>query len=281
MIRSTTKSWPPPRPIRRFYRGLLKISQWLALDLEIIDGPSRYKFRAKTLREFTRCLKLISKEPGTVEWIKTELKIGQIFYDIGANIGIYSILAAKQTGLTGKVYAFEPHAANFSRLIDNIIRNDLKDVVIPSNLALDSETGFFPFSYSSTDAGFSNNQLTPLEGRNANASNCVITEQKYATSVDALIKASLIQPAQHVKIDVDGNELRILKGMETLLKSSWSPLTIQVEVDADSQDKIISFLLAHRYRLVGKHFSRGSMRRMQSAGETAESGGNAIFKKMA
>ena len=284
MINVKSKSWPPPRYIRTFYRGLLKIGQWLSMDIEVIDGLSCYRFRAKTVREFNRCLKLFLKEPGTVEWIKTELKSGQIFYDIGANIGIYSIIAAKQTGLTGKVYAFEPHAATFSHLSNNIIRNDLRDVVIPFSLALDSETGFFPFNCFSIDAGFSNNQLSPHEEKLANASiysTTTISELKYATTIDALIGEGLIQPAHHIKIDVDGNELRILEGMSTFLKSTMSPLTIQVEVDAESQDNIKAFLLDHRYRLVGKHFSRGSMKRLRSEVVTANPGGNAVFKRLA
>jgi FkbM family methyltransferase len=83
------------------------------------------------------------KEPQTCEWIKSEVKAGQVFYDIGANIGIYSILAAKYVGGLGRVYAFEPHNANFSRLLDNIAANGLGEIVVPCNLALYSRDEFF------------------------------------------------------------------------------------------------------------------------------------------
>ena len=57
------------------------------------------------------------KESGTCEWIKNDIGPGDVFFDIGANIGIYSILAANRVGKTGKVYAFEPHSGNFTRLL--------------------------------------------------------------------------------------------------------------------------------------------------------------------
>ncbi len=159
MIRSDAKSWPPHRYLRKFHRWLLRLRQPLVRDIEITDGSSAYRFRCETVREFNRCLKLFSKEPGTFAWIATEVKHGQVVYDIGANIGVYTILAARQAGPNGKVYAFEPHAANFTRLIDNVIRNNLQDVVVPCSVALDSEAGFSHFDYDSANAGTSNSQF--------------------------------------------------------------------------------------------------------------------------
>ena len=88
------------------------------------------------------------------------MKRGQVVYDIGANFGAYTILAARQAGSNGKVYAFEPHAANFTRLIDNVIRNNLQDVMAPCSIAPDAEAGFSHFDFDSANAGTSNSQFS-------------------------------------------------------------------------------------------------------------------------
>jgi FkbM family methyltransferase len=59
-----------------------------------------------------------------------------VIYDVGANIGIYTIPAAKLVGATGRVYAFEPHSINFATLLLNIKANSLGAVVSGCNFAL-------------------------------------------------------------------------------------------------------------------------------------------------
>jgi FkbM family methyltransferase len=280
MIRSTAASWPPPRYLRKFHRRLLELRQLLVRDIEVVDGPAAYRFRCESVREFNRCLKLFSKEPGTVAWIASMVKEGEIFYDIGANIGVYTLLAARKVGPQGKVYAFEPHAANFARLIEHVIRNRLQDVVIPCNAALDAEEGFSSFLYDSADAGTSNSQFVQASGGATQASGGGIAELKYATTIDRLIGAVGISPPHHVKIDVDGNEHLILKGMAGLLGSSAAPASLQVELNEPHAAAIKSFLIEHRYELVETHRTRSAERRLKETGESA-GGSNAVFRKAA
>jgi FkbM family methyltransferase len=281
MIRSDAKSWPPHRYLRKFHRWLLRLRQPLVRDIEITDGTSAYRFRCETVREFNRCLKLFSKEPGTFAWITTEVKHGQVVYDIGANIGVYTILAARQAGPNGKVYAFEPHAANFTRLIDNVIRNNLQDVVIPCSLALDDEAGFSHFNYDSANAGTSNSQFSAGAGASLHTQGWEIAELKYATTIDRLMESGRIASPHHIKIDVDGNEYRILRGMDRLLGSSAAPLTIQVELNEPHTEEILAFLQARHYTLIEKHLTRSAMRRMEQTGDNQNEGCNAIFRRAA
>jgi FkbM family methyltransferase len=280
MIRSDARSWPPHRYLRKFHRWLLRLRQPLVRDIEITDGSSAYRFRCETVREFNRCLKLFSKEPGTFEWIATEVKRGQVVYDIGANIGVYTILAARQAGPNGKVYAFEPHAANFTRLIDNVIRNNLQEVVVPCSVALDAEAGFSHFEYDSANAGTSNSQFSADSGRGMPAQGREIAELKYAATIDQLLESGRITPPHHIKIDVDGNEHRILQGMVRLLGSSAAPVTIQVELNEPHTQQILSLLQTHRYTLIKKHYTRSAVRRMEQTGENQTEGCNAIFRRV-
>lgn len=279
MIRKDASAWPPPSYIRKLHRRILELRSWLARELEITDTAGAFRFRCATVREFNRCLKLYSKEPGTIEWIRSEMKPGQVFYDIGANIGVYTIIAARQIAPGGKVYAFEPHGANFSRLSDNIALNHLQGVIIPCSFALHHKDGYYDFRYGSLNAGTSDSQLCNNSNGGINLADDQIVELKNAVRVDALLASGHVAPPQHVKIDIDGNEYFILEGMTSLLRSSDAPLSIQVELNEPHSDAIITFLQDHNYHLVKKHLTRSAARRMGQSADPLHSGCNAIFKR--
>jgi FkbM family methyltransferase len=279
MIRKETSAWPPPSYIRKLHRRILELRSWLVRELEITDTAGAFRFRCATVREFNRCLKLYSKEPGTIEWIRSEMKPGQVFYDIGANIGVYTIIAARQIVPGGKVYAFEPHGANFSRLSDNIALNHLQGVIIPCSFALHYKDGYYDFRYGSLNAGTSDSQLFNNSNGGINLADDQIVELKNAVRVDALLASGRVAPPQHVKIDIDGNEYFILEGMTSLLRSSDAPLSIQVELNEPHSEAIITFLQDHNYHLVKKHLTRSAARRMGQSADPLHSGCNAIFKR--
>ncbi len=279
MIRSIAASWPPNRHLRKFHRRLLELRKRLVREIELVDGAASYRFRCETVREFNRCLKLFSKEPGTVAWIDSSVKGGQVFCDIGANIGVYTILAARRVGPKGKVYAFEPHAANFTRLIDNVVLNGLQQVVVPCSFALDSIEGFAVFAYDSARAGTSHSQLLSSTAADQDDRGGEIDELKFATTIDSLLDAGRMAAPHHIKIDVDGNEHRILEGMLRLLASSRAPATLQVEMNEPHSDASKALLQAHGYTLMETHYTRSAARRQKQTGEDPREGCNAIFKK--
>lgn len=250
----------------------------LVRDVEIIDGASRYRFQCRNFDEFSRCMKMFIKEPGTCDWIKKELIKGEIFYDIGANIGVYTVLAAKCTGETGKVFAFEPHCGSFSRLLENIHVNNLEHIVRPCNFALHDQQGFFPFEYFSGEAASSQSQIAAAPEKFEHESQSRVSELKYVTSIDALITIKEFPPPHHVKIDVDGNELSILRGMGILLNSAQRPKSIQVEIDKSYEAEIISFMTLHNYDLASKHYTRAGLERISKGHDPEDVLYNAIFR---
>jgi FkbM family methyltransferase len=277
MIQFDAKSWPPKRYIKKFHKRILRLRQWLTRDIRIIDDQAEYRFRCETVREFNRCLKIFIKEPGTVEWINQKVKTGDIFYDVGANIGVFTILAASRTGKKGKVYAFEPHAANFARLVDNIMVNNLQQVVFPNNFALHDKEGFFPFHYQSSDVGTSNSQLAIKRQPAGEEHTAKISELKYATTIDRLVESGEIKAPDHIKIDVDGNEVLILVGMNHLLTGENRPKSIQVEMNDPHKSKILEFMEGHRYRLSSKHYTRSALRKIKEGSDPEALSYNAIF----
>ena len=94
-----------------------------------------------------RRLGSVEKEPFTVAYIEDRLKPGDVFYDIGANVGPYSLIAAKATGGQAQIFAFEPSPASFRDLTRNIELNGCTDSVTPLPVALWSETRMLPVSW--------------------------------------------------------------------------------------------------------------------------------------
>ncbi|HVO83573.1 MAG TPA: FkbM family methyltransferase [Syntrophobacteria bacterium] len=281
LIHSDGRTWPWPRlrPVRKLFRTIFHLRDKFTKDVEIVDGSARYRFRCETFDEFSRCMKMFIKEPGTCAWISGNVKPGQVFYDIGANIGIYSIHAAERVGNKGKVFAFEPHSANFTRLLDNIAANHLEDVIIPCALALHDKDGFLSFRYSSFQAGSSDSQLSSSSDGPASEEQNKICELKYAVSIDTLVASGKFSPPHHIKIDVDGNELFILRGMAKLLTGAERPDTIQVEINKSFRAEIVNFMESHGYILTQTHRTRYGSELVEQGVGAEEHAYNIIFRQ--
>ncbi len=280
MVKSDGRTWPWPANlyVRQLFKLLFRLRKRLIRDVEIMNGSSRYRFQCESLPEFARCMKMFIKEPGTCDWIMKEVRPGEIFYDIGANIGVYTVLAANYTGENGRVFAFEPHCPSFSRLLDNIRVNNLEHIVTPCNFALHYQQGFFPFYYFSEEAATSHSQIGSASGNSRLEFPAEISELKYAASIDSLIATKEFPPPHHLKIDVDGNEFKILRGMSTLMKSPQRPKSIQVEIDKPHKDDIMSFMAMHKYVLSTKHHTRARLKRISVGHDPEDILLNAIFR---
>lgn len=198
--------------------------------------------------ETWRAETLWTKEPGTLRWLAT-LRDGDVFADVGANIGLYSIIAARQVGPTGRVYAFEPHPANVVSLHRNLALNGLADRVTVIAGALGAAPGWWPFHYRSLHAGSSGSQLGHAIGEDGRPFAPVAHELTYQTTLAALAAATPgLRPVTAVKIDVDGNEADVLLGLGDL-----TPRTIQVETRAATLAAITAWMTAHGYARTERH----------------------------
>ena len=174
------------------------------------------------------------------------LKPKDIFYDIGANVGFFTILAAKIVGHEGKVYAFEPEAANVAVLRRNTELNGFSQVKVIEKAVSDT-------------TGIKKLWLTEYCGAHSIAPvGTKFDPKKYTTvntvSIDDLLQQKKIEPPTLVKIDVEGAEINVLHGMSQTIQK-WQPIIIY-EVDDEKkegllnkQTKIDNFLLAHGYKI--------------------------------
>lgn len=225
--------------------------------------------------EIWRVQTLLTKEEGTIRWLAA-IQPGEVVYDIGANIGLYA-LAARAHG--GVVYAFEPHAGNAARLLRNIHLNGF-DAMRVLTSALHSTEGFLPFNYHRLNAGSSGSQLGNVNLEAGGTFTPHAVELKHATTIDRLVDDGVILPAARIKIDVDGNEPHILRGMQKLLAGP-SVTSLQVEIHPATDAVIVALLLEAGLVLRERHYtSNGHAAMAQGAAPTAIPH-NAIFERLA
>jgi FkbM family methyltransferase len=225
-----TKPWltPPRYEIRRVMtihkaddpQRPLKFAE-LNLDGRIV----RYAVSTPECR--WRVETLFTKEPGTIDWLES-FRPGEALVDVGANVGMYSVYAGAVCG--ARVYAFEPESQNYAELCRNIFLNGAHGAITAYCAAL----GERPVEVSRLllnrfGAGLSFHDFSePSRGYDPQsrlAQGCI------AFSLDHLIETGAVPCPAHVKIDVDGHEQRVIRGMAQLLESKRIR-TLLLECDA-------------------------------------------------
>ena len=195
-----------------------------------------------------------NKEPETLEWIDKFAK-NSVFWDVGANVGLYSIYAAKIKNCN--VTAIEPSVFNLELLAKNIYLNSLNNKINILPLGLSEKTSVTNFHNTSilNGAALSSLEISNIRPINQPPNQCdykipVIT----LNSINSIFK---IPNPEHLKIDVDGLEYEILLGAKSVLKNLKSILIEIDECDKKKSKHIISLLKKQNFELVkeGQRFS--------------------------
>lgn len=174
------------------------------------------KFYADSELEKWRANTLLEKEPETIAWLNHYSMLGGRFYDIGANIGIYSIYAAS-LNRDLEVYAFEPVQENYCALANNIILNEAPNIHV------------FPFAASTINKlttlfikdsriGNSGAQIEEPIDERGNLFSSLDTQLVLSLSLDSMVQEFGFPAPNFVKIDVDGHERNIIEGMNNILE---------------------------------------------------------------
>lgn len=236
--------------------------------ITVSEGGRDYKFVCHSVKEQNRAQRMLEKEKGTIAWLDRELKPDDIFFDIGANIGVYTIFAADRINGTGAIFAFEPHIPNANSLIENIVANRKQHLIKLVTAALSNQQTYQPFNYQSLAAASSTSQLgrTHYEQETFEP---VFVEIKHGCSIDELWQKGVIPAPDLVKIDVDGVDFEVLDGMRNLLTSDQRPRSIQVELGSDSKLKIMNLCDETGYMLQEKHWTKAGLDFI-AAGNSAE-----------
>ena len=247
--------------VDKIIRKIFKNNYFLPLIHDRIEAKQYYStkilnkkitFFCPSARSLKRFESLLTKEPETIKWMdnfKTYNSKRIVFWDIGANIGLYSIYAAiKFQDQDIKIFSFEPSPSNTRSLSRNISINNLYDKINIFPLALSEKENiisFFNETIFSEGGSFSsfNNNIDHI-GNFIETSNIQNKFNIFGTTIDKLISDKIIEIPNYIKIDVDGIEHLIVRGAQNLLKNDeLQGLLIEMNPDYQEQYEFINKIM--------------------------------------
>ena len=196
-----------------------------------------------------------TKEPETLEWIDNFDDSKKItFWDIGANIGIYSIYAALSYKNI-QIISFEPSTSNLRILSQNISKNNLSQKINICQIALTNQKNkFLNFNESSFEEGSALHAYGETFNHQGDQIKFTNKYSLYGTNVDFLIENKILEIPDYIKIDVDGIEHLILDGGRNCLASDKIK-SISLELNEnfiDQYEKSLNILSNASFKLKEK-----------------------------
>jgi len=213
---------------------------------------------------------LFTKEPDTIEWIASFPR-GAVLVDIGANVGMYTIWAARTRGT--RVYAFEPESQNYALLNRNIVRNGIADLAVAYCASLSDTVGFGRLALSAFMIGGSVHQFSEISGEGSKHS--AFSQGSYSSTLDTLIGEGVVPVPDYVKIDVDGIEPRIVRGARnTFADPRVKSVLIEVDTGLEDHWEMIDLMLE-----LGFDYSQDQVERAQRKEGPFKGVGNYVFRR--
>ncbi|HSD41822.1 MAG TPA: FkbM family methyltransferase [Burkholderiales bacterium] len=193
--------------------------------------------------------------------------------DIGANVGMYSIFAAKVCGTT--VHAFEPESQNYAVLNQNIMLNEVDKTVSAYCAALSDRVGFDRLYLSEFVAGGSCHSWgAPLDFHNRPRGSPFV-QGCFSTTIDAAVASGALPVPTHIKIDVDGLEHAVLAGARGILgNAALRSVLVELNTNLDEHWGIVDLMLDH-----GFDYSRDQAERAQCHEGPFKGVGNYVFRR--
>lgn len=188
---------------------------------------------------------LFSKEPDTIDWINSFAE-NDILLDVGANVGMYSIFAA----VTRKahIYAFEPESQNYALLNQNIYINNCHENVTAYCLAISDKICFSKLYLSQFDLGTSCHTFGEEIDFNLAKTKSIFSQGAISISLDKLIESNAIPIPDHIKIDVDGLEHKIISGAHNLLShQKVKSVLVEINSQLNEHNDALNMLKQHGF----------------------------------
>jgi FkbM family methyltransferase len=186
-----------------------RLTRWVRTDVvQIRTGP------AEGLRIDASSGKLGyalgRNEPVVQERLVQLLRPGAVFYDVGANVGFFTLLGARLVGAEGSVYAFEPVPQLAATIRRNVGLNGFENVVVVPKAA---------------SSGQGRGRLVPTPDPTGTQVAFDAAGEIELVGIDELVQSGEIQPPTVMKIDVEGAELSVLRGARQTLQN-YDPVVV-------------------------------------------------------
>jgi FkbM family methyltransferase len=206
-----------------------------------VDGKE-LKFSTPNRMTQWRVESLLTKEPDTIAWLRS-MKAGEVLVDIGANVGMYSMFGAVVRGVT--VYAFEPESQNYALLNTNIALNGLSGRVTAFPLALSDRVGADALYLSEFKPGGSCHSFGEQVGFDLKPRPSAFAQGAFAVPLDQLVGSGAVPVPDHIKLDVDGFEHKVLTGArETLQNPKVKSVLVELNTHLEEHRRAIEQLQA-------------------------------------
>ena len=210
-------------------------------SVTIVRGDREVEFTVVNDVTAWRARTAMSKEPGTIAWLE-EFQPGDVLVDVGANVGIYSLCAARFKDV--RVFAFEPESQNFSVLNENIYRNSLDHLVTAYCVALSDQRKFDLLYLAQFIAGGSCHMLGASLSPSLKPREAPFRQGCVSTTLDELIAERVIPVPQHVKIDVDGLEHKVVKGADATFRDPrLKSVLVELNTTLDEHWEVVDGML--------------------------------------
>ena len=197
------------RMLANVYRKIMRLLIPQTSDVMVVSGylMSSRTGEGRTIDGLTRRLVIDGEyEPCMTRVFEQMLKKGMMVIDVGANVGYYTLLAAKCVGETGKVWAFEPESKNFEELLANIALNGFGKIIVPYKKAVSNVAGMAEMFVSVVESG--EHSLIPCRDRNTQ------TVSVGVVCIDDIISGKV----DILKVDAEGNDMNVILGAKELLE---------------------------------------------------------------
>jgi len=186
-------------------------------------------------------------EPNEIYYMQDALRPGMTVLDCGANEGLFSVMAGRRVGPTGRVVALEPSMREFERLSANVRRNNLESVVVCCREAVTEHDGVATLHVVDGEHAGQNTFGAPVYDGVA----VVGDEEVPTTTIDSLVERCGVASVDFVKMDVEGAEFQALSGARKMLARDRPTILVEVNDDALRAQGSSSIALVDLLRKVG------------------------------